>query len=445
MNKIKQLGFFFTSLAFFIVLSLFATKNVSASTVSGFQQTGSGSGFWGKIIDYKYTATGQNNINHICLTPFWSGGAYVDVSVYINSVFAGTLVGGDSNVRCIDFSPIGGTGYANDDFIISVNRSGNPDESIMGNGMYAFDATVNIGLGSYLGTWADGNKVYFYYPNQEEWRALGYIQTSYDDGYIPPNPPIGSNVYFAKELTCYIGQPCYYQVNAENISINGWKSYFSLSPNCAPISNHPEYTLASTTIANGHGILEIPATTTQSIINGKISSKSADGSLAECSDVAVYWEEDPATQDLFYDKEKLHALCGDIATSTGGMLDDVRFALECAVRASFYYLFYPDKSVTSKITDNFDNLKIRFPFSAYFDLTNEIDTAFSSSSIDKTGLSFPMIRKTSTSTEFYMLPVMSSTSISNAIGEYNAEMFRNLFTIIIWSSMALIIYLTIRK
>lgn len=439
MNRIKQLGFFFTSLAFFIVLSLFATKNVSASTVSGFQQTGSGSGFWGKIIDYKYTATGQNNINHICLTPFWNGGAYVDVSVYINSVFAGTLVGGDSNVKCIDFSPIGGTGYANDDFIISVNRSGNPDESIMGNGMYAFGATVNIGLGSYLGTWADGNKVYFYYPNQEEWRALGYIQTSYDDGFIPPPPPLGDSVYWEKEKTCYINQPCYITVAGSKISVNGWKVYLGPELICPPISNHPEYTLSTTTIANGYGILTVPATTTQANIKYAISTND------ECSDITIKWEEDPATQDLFYDKEKLHALCGDIATSTGGMLDDVRFALECAVRASFYYLFYPDKSVTSKITDNFDNLKIRFPFSAYFDLTNEIDTAFSSSSIDKTGLSFPMIRKTSTSTEFYMLPVMSSTSISNAIGEYNAEMFRNLFTIIIWSSMALIIYLTIRK
>lgn len=448
MNKIKQLGFFFTSLAFFIVLSLFATKNASASTVGGFEMGNSGQLIgWAKIIDYKYTAIGQNNINGICTYFYASGYQPATVSVYVNGTFAGTLTSSQDPppASCITFNPIGGSGYTNDNYTISFNLSGDPSQNIAGIGAVAFQ-TSYVNNASYFGSYLDGTK--FYYNNNtgdETLRMLGFIKTTYDDGYIPPNPPIGSNVYFSKDLTCYIGQPCYYQVNAENINVNGWKSYFSLSPNCAPISNHPEYTLASTTIINGHGILEIPATTTQGIINGKISSKSADGSLAECSDVTVYWEEDPQTQELFYNKEKLHSLCGDIATSTGGMLDDVRFALECAVRASFYFLFAPSESVTNKITDNFDNLKICFPFSAYFQLTDTITDSFASSSIKQKGFSVPFIEKTATSTQFYMIEVMGSSSMEKAIGKDNADMFRNLFTIIIWSSVALIIYIKMRK
>lgn len=444
--KRNKIGFFFTSLVFFIAFLFFAIKNVNASTVGGFSMEYSGilTG-WAKIIDYKYYNIGQNNINSICsvfYNPDFSGAT---VSVYVNGTFAGTLVspyaGGQG---CISFDPIGGNGFNGDNYTISFNNSGDTSQYISGIGAAAI-ATSYLNNISYQGVWLDGVKAYSNYQGNESYRILGFISTAYDDGYLPPNPPIGGNVIFEKEKTCYIGSDCYLTVAGSNVSVNGWKTYLGQDPYCPPIGNHPEYTLASTTITNGYGVLTVPATTTQSIIKYKISSKSSDNSLAECGDATINWELDPQMQELFYNQQKLHAICGDVATSTGTILSDIRFALECGVRASFYWLFTPDQSVTQKITDNFSDLKIRFPFSAYFELTDEIESSFASSTIAQNGFSVPFIRKTSTSTEFFMIPVMSSSSLPNAIGEDNAKMFRDLFTIIIWTSTALIIYITIRK
>lgn len=127
--------------------------------------------------------------------------------------------------------------------------------------------------------------------------------------------------------------------------------------------------------------------------------------------------------------------CEGIATTTllGG--------LECGIKRSGIWLVYPDATTLQDSLNSINEFKDTFPFSAFFDITDTIKNAISSTTMSTAGFSVPSISATSS---FIMIPVLSSTTISNAVGVDNSGLIRTGLSFIMWLGAIVLIYFTIR-
>lgn len=154
----------------------------------------------------------------------------------------------------------------------------------------------------------------------------------------------------------------------------------------------------------------------------------------------------PPCVEQIYDLSK-EAICYDeeLATSTDPM------ALSCVIKWSLvnttHRVFYPSCEALNSISDNYYSFKRSFPFNTFYDLTDSITKAINSAenATSSNSFSIPFIKQTATSSEYYMLPVMSSTTISNTIGKTNYGTFRTTIGYIWWLIIAVIVYFTVRR
>lgn len=140
-----------------------------------------------------------------------------------------------------------------------------------------------------------------------------------------------------------------------------------------------------------------------------------------------------------FEKPTCAQTCAGIDTNT------ITGAIECGFRCLFVWGFYPSNLSVQTFQTSNENLKDAFPFNAYFDLTDAFIGTMASTSFASSTISMPMIRKHGTSTEFYMLPVLASTSMSNAIGSSNNTLFRNSLIYIVWGAIGLFIIIRLSK
>lgn len=125
--------------------------------------------------------------------------------------------------------------------------------------------------------------------------------------------------------------------------------------------------------------------------------------------------------------------------------------MQCAFAKGFhvigYVMFVPHCSSINTFKDNYSIFKRGFPFNAFFDITDTIDSAIASSSESATtSIGIPFINPSSTSSnKFYIIPVVSSSSLSNAIGSDNRNTFRLTIGFIMWILAAVTVYFTVRK
>ena len=126
-------------------------------------------------------------------------------------------------------------------------------------------------------------------------------------------------------------------------------------------------------------------------------------------------------------------------------------SISCSLAKGFhvigYYSFVPSCSSQNAFKDSYAIFKRAFPFNAFFDITDTIDTAIASSTASPTTtFGLPFINSHSTSSnKFYIIPVVSSSSLSNAIGHDNANTFHTTLGFIIWILAAVTVYFTVRK
>ena len=139
-------------------------------------------------------------------------------------------------------------------------------------------------------------------------------------------------------------------------------------------------------------------------------------------------------------------ICSDIDTS--GVLGEIECGVKYALVSSAQFLFYPSCGSISSLTDTFYKFKNAFPFNTYFNFTDSINTAINvalNSTSTPGSFSIPFIKRTATSTAYYMLPIASSTSFSNAIGSTNYTTYRTTLGFIWWILAALIVFVVVTK
>jgi hypothetical protein len=120
--------------------------------------------------------------------------------------------------------------------------------------------------------------------------------------------------------------------------------------------------------------------------------------------------------------------CADLATSTNPLdLDNFK----CGVRESFCWLFNPPTSTVNIFDKGVEEIKGSFPFSLYFSIAEGVEEGLSSTTDSMAGtIGIPMYNAASSS--FYILPVVSSTSLPALIGSTNSNNFRLTFVYLFW-------------
>lgn len=205
----------------------------------------------------------------------------------------------------------------------------------------------------------------------------------------------------------------------------------------------------STTDCSGVASLDLPhAKNFVNTLNARVDLVNASSSPAILGEsFTIIWQitDAPPVQVCNLPSYNINDICEDIDTST--MLGDIRCGIKYALVSSAQFLFYPSCSSLLGLTDNYNDFKTSFPFNTYFDFTNSIDTAINTSlaTTSANNISIPFIRQTATSSEYYMLPVMSTSTISNTIGDTGYNTLRTTLAYIYWVIGGVIIFLIITK
>lgn len=120
-------------------------------------------------------------------------------------------------------------------------------------------------------------------------------------------------------------------------------------------------------------------------------------------------------------------ICADIATST--FINDIL----CAGRMTLCYMFVPHSFTYNYFSDGITLYKNAFPFNTIFQLSNTITNTISSTTITTTDtIGIPFVRKQAGHANYYVLPVLASSSLPNAISGTNANLIRNTISYLIW-------------
>jgi hypothetical protein len=115
----------------------------------------------------------------------------------------------------------------------------------------------------------------------------------------------------------------------------------------------------------------------------------------------------------------------------------------CGLKKFSTWAICPPQWSINSLSNSYNDLKRSFPFNAFFDLTDTVSNAIATTTTNMNGtFSIPFATATGT---FYMLPVISSSSMPSAIGQSNTTMIRNTITYIFWALAGFIIFITIKK
>ena len=140
--------------------------------------------------------------------------------------------------------------------------------------------------------------------------------------------------------------------------------------------------------------------------------------------------------DVWCDRE---IVCAGLATSTS-----LWSGLECSGKMIVCWMFEPLPNSLDFLSEKFEAIKTRAPFSLYFSLTDSLEAGFSTTTDDRSGsIGVPMWSAVSSS--YYMITIADGSSTEKAIGEDNAVLFRNTQKWIIWAAVAIIILIFLTK
>jgi hypothetical protein len=253
------------------------------------------------------------------------------------------------------------------------------------------------------------------------------IRLEFDNTLIDYWPDIAS----VKHMVCYVGEDCNLWFSFNDLAVGYTVNLINdISPQT---SNAP---IASTTI------IYTPMHQNKIILTAATSTKSdlfclyIVDKVLTCG-INVFWSDENLFNEYWAALPSCASSCEEMASSSGAFWDDFRYGIECGMTKAVCYMARPSKDSLDAITRAELSLESSFPFTVAFDLLNTVGGALASSSTSTDNVfNIPMIRAAGTSTEIYGIPVLSSSSVSNAIGADNNLMIRQIFSWIGWFAAA---------
>jgi hypothetical protein len=117
--------------------------------------------------------------------------------------------------------------------------------------------------------------------------------------------------------------------------------------------------------------------------------------------------------------------------------------INCGFRMIVAFAVTPNESTLTNLKTSYVQFKTAFPFSAYFQLTDTISSAISSTTLSRSGtFDVPMIDKQG---HIGTIPVLSSSSMPKAIGQSNTDLIRNTVTWFMWLCVAFLVFIQFKK
>lgn len=124
-------------------------------------------------------------------------------------------------------------------------------------------------------------------------------------------------------------------------------------------------------------------------------------------------------------------------------LDSISGQFTCALKMAFAWLVYPSQDSIDSLKTSGQEIKESFPFTVYFQLTDTVSETISSTTLNTNGsIGIPMINKQG---DIYVAPILSSSSLPNAVGATNANLIRNTISWLIWLALALLLFFEIKN
>jgi hypothetical protein len=135
--------------------------------------------------------------------------------------------------------------------------------------------------------------------------------------------------------------------------------------------------------------------------------------------------------------------CGDIcqnipATSTTWT------NIACIAEIMGCYLIQPSSSSLSFILDNFNVLKTKFPANLFFSITDSIEAGMAATGTKYSYFGIPMW-STTTPHHFFIIPIITSSSVPNTIGQTNSEVLKLSLIYAFYGLVAFYIILRLKK
>lgn len=139
--------------------------------------------------------------------------------------------------------------------------------------------------------------------------------------------------------------------------------------------------------------------------------------------------------------------CDDIENATSTLFGQLKCSIKFGLGVAGVALFSPSCDSLYSFQNNFNSFKESFPFNTFYEFIDTIDAAIDTSLATTTGNTFsvPFIRKTATSSEYYAIPVISTSTYPKIIGQSNYNIIRLAEEYIYWILAAVLVYFIIIK
>lgn len=445
MTGIKQLFliFFFS---FFIGLSAQATSIVDLSNGSSVTSNPD-------TLFYQAFTPRQNNLSQIDVTCYDTGGvnrSFV-IEVYSGDIGSGDIVGfANTNVINCDTN----NHVANAIFTT-------PLPLVVGFPYYfiqrAFSgATFSINLiywnsiqnsVSSVGGMFDG----FRYSNltNPDVRAMGAVKTYYSDTYTGLPATSSVNILYPTASATYNSSPLPIAFSYDNQAGTYSQIVFNISrvsPDAQTMT--PVHFFTTTTATTTHKIVFKNLVNGNYNINAYLTNWNGTPHPAPTAtinfNIASSTYDDGSADLIPIDLPNVIPETCLFDISECESIDGLNFyaGATCGLKKFAIWALCPDQNALDSINTSYSDIKNSFPFNAFFDLTTAVNSAVATSTNLNETFKMPFITATGT---FYMLPVLSSTSLPNLIGNTNATLFRNSLTWIFWALAGFIVFITFKK
>jgi hypothetical protein len=152
----------------------------------------------------------------------------------------------------------------------------------------------------------------------------------------------------------------------------------------------------------------------------------------------------PALLDMYAETTLCDGL--DLTTNVFGWPNSFGDTMQCFGKKVIRWSFNPDENVVNDLGNSYNDLKQAFPFSVFFGITDAVTSGINTQTLTADdNISVPMIRKTSTSTQYYMIPVITSSTPGRAIGQSNYLLIRNSISWFMWIAVAGLLFMQFKK
>lgn len=274
------------------------------------------------------------------------------------------------------------------------------------------------------------------YNNESEYYTdLG--QTSGFDYSLDPDFPDFATV---NSQTCMIGQNCNLWFTYNNLSVGDVMHLVYYASSTIPSNSISSTTITQT--SNWQNKISVPAVTVEGdVLYNMLLVDPVYGYIIKTG-IAVKWVDDDYWNDLI--KEKYGAdveefcaeavICADVATSS-----DFFYGFNCGAREALCWALSPTNNAKKYALNSVKALEESFPFNMIFIFLHRLDTIIKDQEQSTSTIDMPFIDGEG---NYYMLPVISSTTVPTALGT-SFDTVKNGLIYFIWIMVAGIIVLIV--